>query len=301
MIGIIILGIIVLVAVVFAAMSVKIVRPTERGLIETLGKYTGFAEPGMHLIIPIYQNIVYVDITENMMEIDTQEIITEDNLNADVDLVVYYKVIEDEKSVKKSVYKVSNFEPQIVRLAQTTARNVIGTLVFKDVNSHRNKLNAELAKILKSETTNWGVEIVRVELKDIIPPKDVQNTMNQVIMAENTKRAAIDFATAAETKADGEKRASIKMAEGQKEALILKATGEAEAKIKNATADAQSIKLVNEAANKYFVGNAQKLRALEATEKSLKKGTKIIIDGKSKLQTIVTDVAGAIVPTSQKS
>jgi regulator of protease activity HflC (stomatin/prohibitin superfamily) len=200
-----------------------------------------------------------------MMEIDTQEIITEDNLNAKVDLVVYYKVVEEEKEVKKSVYKVSDFVPQITRLAQTTARNVIGTMVFKDVNSQRNKLNSELAKILKTETSNWGVEIVRVELKDITPPEEVQDTMNQVIQAENTKRAAIDYATATETKADGEKRAVIKKAEGDKQMKILIAEGAAKA-----------YKLVNES----FKGNAQLLKKLEVTQIALQNNAKIVLTEK---------------------
>ena len=148
----------------FLVAGIRIVRPIERGLIERLGKYRKFADSGFHWIIPAIDRMVKVDITENMMEIDTQEIITEDNLNAKVDLVVYYKVIEEEGAVKKSVYKVSDFEPQITRLAQTTARNVIGTFKFVDVNSKRDKLNKDIAIILKKETASWGVEILRVEV-----------------------------------------------------------------------------------------------------------------------------------------
>lgn len=245
--------------------SFWIVRPVERGLIERFGKYNRFAESGLNFVIPFVEKVVIVDITENMMQIDTQEIITEDNLNAKVDLVVYYKVLEDEKAVKNSVYKVSNFVPQITRLAQTTARNVIGTMPFKDVNSQRNKLNAELKKILKVETMNWGVEILRVELKDINPPEEVQDTMNQVIQAENTKRAAIDFATAAETKADGEKRASIKRAEGEKQMKILIAEGAAKA---------------YDLVNAHFRGNAQLLKKLEVTQVALQNNAKVVLTEK---------------------
>jgi regulator of protease activity HflC (stomatin/prohibitin superfamily) len=255
--------------------GIRIVRPTERALVETLGKYSRFASPGFNFIIPIFQRLVVVNITEQMMEIDTQEVITEDNLNAKVDLVVYYKVKEDEDSIKKSVYKVENFEPQITRLAQTTARNVMGTMPFKEVNSQRNKLNGELAKILKTETSNWGVEIVRVELKDITPPSDVQDTMNKVIQAENTKRAAIDFATAKETEADGTKRAAIKEAEGI-----------AQGKKIVADATAYKTKVENQAAKTYFTGNAQRLKQLEVTQESLKNNSKIVLgaDNKSVLK-----------------
>jgi regulator of protease activity HflC (stomatin/prohibitin superfamily) len=140
---------------------------------------------------------------------------------------------------------------------------------FKDVNSQRNKLNFELAKILRNETANWGVQILRVELKDISPPQDVQNTMNQVIQAENTKRAAVDFATAKETEADGMKRSEIKKAEGVAQAKKIIAEGQA-----------QSIKLVNEAAEKYFKGNAQILKQLEVTESALKDNTKVVLTEK---------------------
>ena len=247
--------------------GIRIVRPVERGLIERLGKYRKYADAGFHWIIPIVDKMVKVDITENMMEIDTQEIITEDNLNAKVDLVVYYKVIEEEVAVKKSIYKVSNFQPQITRLAQTTARNVIGTMKFKDVNSKRNTLNLNIAAILKKETANWGVEIVRVELKEIIPPKEVQETMNQVIQAENTKRAATDFATAKETEADGEKRAMIKRAEGERQMKILVAEGAAKA-----------FNLVNDS----FKGNAVTLKQLEVAQISLQNNAKVVLGPDSK-------------------
>jgi regulator of protease activity HflC (stomatin/prohibitin superfamily) len=252
--------------ILFVLTSIKIVRPIERGLIERMGKYDRYAEGGMQFIIPLIERMVRVNITEQMMEIDTQEIITEDNLNAKVDLVIYYKVKEDEQSVKKSKYKVEDFIPQITRLAQTTARNVIGTMPFKEVNSKRGKLNEDLAKILKNETGNWGVEIVRVELREITPPPEVQDTMNKVIQAENTKRAATDFATATETQADGVKRANIKEAEGigQGRRIV-------------ADANAYKIKVENEAAKKYFRGNAQKLKQLEITLGSLQNNTKIVL------------------------
>lgn len=257
--------------IVFLASGIRIVRPTERAVIETLGKYKGFADSGFNWVVPIFQRIIKVEITEKMMEIDTQEIITEDNLNAKVDLVVYYKVKEDEQSIKKSLYKVSDFEPQIIRLAQTTARNVIGTMPFKDVNSQRNKLNVELAKILKVETESWGVEIVRVELKDINPPEEVQQTMNQVIQAENTKRAAVDFATAKETEADGIKRAKIKEAEGIAQGRKIVAD-----------ANAYKLKVENEAAQKYFKNEAKELKKLEVAQESLKSNSKIVLGSDSK-------------------
>ncbi len=271
------------------AAGIKIVRPTQRGLIERLGKYSKFANPGFHWIIPVIDKIYVVNVTEQMVDAEPQEIITNDNLNASVDAQVYFRVKSDEDSVKGSIYNVNNFKWQIVNLARTTLRNIIGTLTLKSANSERGKINAELYKTLHTETQGWGIEIVRTELKQIDPPKDVQETMNKVVKAENEKIAAIDSATAAETVADGVKRAKIKEAEGYRQSQILHAEGEAEA-----------IKLVNEAADKYFVGNAQMLRKLEAMEASLQNNAKIVIPTGSELVNIIGDMAG-IVPIERKA
>jgi len=275
-------------AVLLFLAGIKIVRPTQRALIERLGKYSKFANPGFHWIIPVIDRLFLVNVTEQMVDAEPQEIITNDNLNARVDAQVYFKVKSDEDSVKGSIYNVNNYRYQIVNLARTTLRNIIGTLTLKSANSERGKINAELYKTLHIETQTWGIEIVRTELKEIDPPKDVQETMNKVVKAENEKIAAIDSATAAETVADGIKRAKIKEAEGYKQSKILHAEGEAEA-----------IKLVNEAADKYFTGNAQLLRKLEALEVSLEKNAKIVIPTGSELINIIGDMAG-IVPFDRK-
>jgi regulator of protease activity HflC (stomatin/prohibitin superfamily) len=267
----------------FFLIGIRIVRPTHRGLIERLGKYVRFANPGFHWIIPIIEHMYRVNITEQMVDAEPQEIITNDNLNARVDAQVYFKVKVDEESVKSSQYNVNNYRWQIVNLARTTLRNIIGTLTLKSANSERGKINSELHNTLRDETKSWGIEIVRTELKEIDPPKDVQDTMNKVVKAENEKIAAIDFATARETAADGEKRASIKEAEGVKRARILEAEGEAEA-----------IRLVNEAADKYFVGNAQLLRKLQAMEQALANNAKIVIPTGSELVNVIGEMAGVM-------
>lgn len=271
--------------------GIRIVRPTHRGLIERLGKYVRFASPGFHWIFPGIERMFQVNITEQMVDAQPQEIITNDNLNARVDAQVYFKVRPDEDSVKNSQYNVNLYQWQIVNLARTTLRNIIGTLTLKSANSERGKINAELHKTLCEETKSWGIEIVRTELKEIDPPKDVQETMNKVVKAENEKIAAIDFATARETAADGEKRAKIKEAEGVKQAKILAAEGEAEA-----------IRLVNEAADKYFIGNAQMLRKLEALENSLEKNSKIVVPTGTELVNIMSDMAGLTpIPMNKKT
>ncbi|MHC1731307.1 MAG: SPFH domain-containing protein [Bacteroidales bacterium] len=261
--------------------GIRIVRPTHRALIERLGKYHHFGNPGFHWIIPVIDKIYRVNVTEQMVDAEPQEIITNDNLNASVDAQVYFRVKSDEESVKGSIYNVANFRWQIVNLARTTLRNIIGTMTLKSANSERGKINAELYNTLHTETKGWGIEIVRTELKQIDPPKDVQETMNKVVKAENEKIAAVDMASATETVADGVKRAKIKEAEGAKQAKILQAEGEAE-----------FIRLVNEAAERYFIGNAQILRKLQALETSLQHNTKVVVPGGSDLVNVIGEMAG---------
>ncbi len=263
--------------------GIRIVRPTNRALVERLGKYKKFSQPGFHWIIPMIDRMIKVNITETLVGAEPQEIITNDNLNATVDAQIYFKINPDEDSVKKSQYNVNNIVYQIVNLTRTTLRNILGTLTLKSANSERSRINKELIDILVRETGSWGIEIVRAELKEIDPPKDVQETMNKVVKAENEKIAAIDYATAAETTADGEKRAAIKKAEGVKQSQILQAEGEAEA-----------IRLVNESANKYFVGNAQLLKQLETVQASLQQNTKIVLPANQELVNVIGDMAGIV-------
>jgi regulator of protease activity HflC (stomatin/prohibitin superfamily) len=273
---------VIFVIIVFLA-GMRVIRPTTRGLVERLGKYRRFANPGFNWIIPIFDKMYKVNITEIMVNAEPQEIITSDKLNASVDAQVYFKVKSDELSVKNSQYSVFNYQYQIVNLARTTLRNIIGTMTLKSANSERGKINSELQRTLREETSSWGLEIVRTELKEIDPPKDVQETMNKVVKAENEKVAAVDFATATETMADGARRAEIKKAEGIRQAKILEAEGEA-----------QAIKLVNEAADKYFIGNAQLLRRLMAVETALASNAKIVVPANTELINVIGDLAGIL-------
>jgi regulator of protease activity HflC (stomatin/prohibitin superfamily) len=268
--------------------GIRIVRPTSRGLVERLGRYRHLANPGFNWIIPVIDRLYLINITEMMVDAQPQEIITNDNLNASVDAQVYFRVKNDEESVKKSQYAVFDYRYQIVNLARTTLRNIIGTMTLKSANSERGKINSELHMTLRDETSDWGLEIVRTELKEIDPPRDVQETMNKVVKAENEKVAAIDFATATETMADGARRAEIKKAEGIRQANILEAEGEA-----------QAIQLVNEAADRYFVGNAQLLRRLETVERSLASNAKVVLPADSELVNVIGELAG-VLPLARK-
>ena len=269
--------------IVIFFMGIRIIRPTRRGLIERFGRYNRFANPGFQWVMPLIENLYSVNVTEQMVDAEPQEIITFDNLNARVDAQVYFKVKSDEESVKRSQYSVNNYQYQIVNLARTTLRNIIGTLTLKSANSERDKINKDLLKTLMNETASWGLEIVRTELKEMDPPKDVQETMNKVVKAENEKISAVDYATAVETVADGQRRAEIKKAEGIKQARILEAEGEA-----------QAIQLVNEAAQEFFVGNAQLMRRIEMVEKALTHNSKIVVPAGTELINVIGDMAGII-------
>lgn len=278
------LGIGILAVIIFTA-GVKIVRPVEVGVVEFLGRYTRTARAGFNWIMPIFFRMFKINVTERRVDIDPQSIITKDKLNAIVDGVVYYKV----EDAQMAIYNVENFQTSVPSLAKTTLRAVIGKMTLTEANENRDSINEEVEKILSKEVSKWGIDVVRVELQRIEPPEDVQEAMNRVVKAENEKIAALDLATAIETKADGERRAEIKKAEGIATAIRLKAD-----------ADGDAIKIVNEAAEKHFVGNAQLLKRLETVSEALKDNTKIIVPAGSSLVNVIGDLAGTAVPITIK-
>jgi len=272
--------------------GIRIVAPMERGVIERFGKYNRFASPGFNYAVPLVETIRRINITEQMVDAEPQEVITMDNLNARVNAQIYFKVNEDEESVKRSQYSVYDYQIQIVSLARTTLRDKIGTMKFTDVNSNRGELNRRLQDALNKETAAWGINIVRAELMEIDPPKDVQDAMNKVLIAEKEKEAAIDFATATETRADGERRARIKEAEGMKQSEILVAEGKKQATILDAEAQAIYIKDVNEAAQKYFKDDAQTFKKLNVISEALRNNAKIVLPSDKQLINVIGDMAG---------
>jgi regulator of protease activity HflC (stomatin/prohibitin superfamily) len=278
-------------------MGIRIVRPIEKGLVERFGKLTGVRDSGLHVILPFIDRMVYVNITEQMMDIQPQTVITKDKLNAIVDAVVYYKI----NDVVKATYNVDDHRIQLVSLARTTLRAVIGKMTLTEANENRDEINKRIEEILDKETNSYGVEVLRVELQKIEPPMDVQDSMNKVVKAEQEKIAAADLASATEIKADGERRAEIMKAQGIKQAKILAAEGDAEAKIALANAEAEKIKIENEALQKYFVGSAQTYKALQTYEGALKSGTKYVIDSKSNIVNVMSEMTGThLVPMNEE-
>lgn len=250
--------------------GIRIVRPTHKMIIETLGKFKGIKESGFTYVIPIIQQSYAVNVTEQMVDVKPQQIITKDNLNAVVDAVVYYQI----KDVKKATYNADDHKSQLVSLARTTLRAVIGGMSFSEANEKREKINQEIETILDKETDSYGVDVLRVELQKIDAPQDVQAAMNEVVKAERKKMAAKDTANALEIESDGIKRSEIKKAEGEKQAAILRAQGQSEA---------------FELINKSFKGASVELKKLEVTQASLENNSKIVLTEKGISPQIIMD------------
>jgi regulator of protease activity HflC (stomatin/prohibitin superfamily) len=293
--------IIIAIVGIFLLKGFVVVRPTHVGAKETFGKYKGFKKSGLNYIIPFVQRLVTVNITEQLVDVKRQDVITKENLNCMVDAQVYYKVGKTEEDLKKAIYNVHNVQEQIVQLAKSTLRDVIGKKMFKEVNSARDELNGLIMKELKEETKSWGIEILRVELKEIIPPEHVQSTMDKIIMAENEKDAEKDLANALVVKTKGEKEKMILDAQADKRRVVLEAEAKQESQIKIATGEAKAITLVASAkAEKYkvegkslqehFVKTAIDFKTLETIENAYANNSKIIVtDPKTPLTLLVDD------------
>ncbi len=284
------LGIIlIIVLVIYFLLGIRIVRPIGRLIVETLGKYQRTNTAGFTWIFPIIQRTIRVNITEQMSDVEPQQVITKDNLNAIVDAVVYFKV----NDVKSATYNVDDHEDQLVSLTRTTLRAVIGGMTFAIANEKRKDINTAVEAILKVETKTYGVDVLRVELQRIEAPKDVQDAMNEVVKAEREKIAAKDKANAVEIQADGNKRAAIKEAEGSQEAAILEAQGQKQARVLIAEGKAKAFDLIE----KSFKGNAQILKQYEVTQASLQDNTKVVITEKGISPQLIMDA----IPITNKS
>lgn len=217
-------------AVVFAfiivSMSIRIIRPFERGLVERLGKYQRLLEPGLNMIVPFFDTVIKVDMREVVLDVPPQLVITKDNVGVEVDAIVYAQVTDP----VRSRYEISNYIMASTKLAQTNLRNVIGELDLDSCLSSRDQVNSQLRDVLDRATDKWGVKVNRVELQRIDPPIDITEAMSRQMKAERDKRATI-------LDAEAVKQAKITKAEGYKQAQILQAEGDAEAVRKTADAE----------------------------------------------------------------
>ncbi len=281
---ILILAIIIPIIIVIYAIlvSLRIVRPTEKGLVERLGRYHRFVQGGITFLVPFVDRIIKVNITERMTPVQRQDVITKDKVFMGVDAVVFYKIRPDEPSVKASQYNVAIFAEQIDTLARTVLRDIIGGMDMAIANTSRPVINTSLKTALDEQTEKWGIEIIRAEIKDLEPPKELIMSMESVLKADNERQAAEKTAIAEATLASGEKNAAIQRAEGQKQAAILEAEGQKTATITIAEGDAQATKLRNEALTTYFKDSAVVFKQLETIATALQNNTKIIVpEGKA--------------------
>ena len=221
----------ILLAVILLASAIKIVPEYMRLVVFRLGRCVGSKGPGIVILIPIVDRGTYVDLREQVREIPHQTSITKDNAPISIDFLWYYKVLNP----MESVLQVGNFEAAAQGMATTTLRAVIGGIMLDEVLSEREHINNMLRTRLDEVTERWGVKVTNVEIREIIPPRDVQDAMNRQMSAERIRRAVVTESTgtreAAINVADGEKQSAILRAEGDKQGNILKAEGDRQAQL----------------------------------------------------------------------
>jgi regulator of protease activity HflC (stomatin/prohibitin superfamily) len=290
----------VIAVVVYIVQAVKIVRQHEKGVVETLGKFSRTTGSGMELIFPPFQRLVKIDMREQVMDVPPQEVITKDNASVTVDAVVYFQITDP----ARVIYNVANFSLAAIKLAQTNLRNIIGELELDQTLTSRERINSQLRAVLDEATDRWGVKVVRVEIQKIEPPKHITDSMSKQMKAEREKRAAIleaeGLKQAAILKAEGEKMSQVLQADGEKQSKILKAEGEAEAIKRVADAEKFRIETVFQAIhNGKPTNDLIAIRYMEALEKMANgQATKIIVPVES--AGLVGAVTGVVEMLKQK-
>ena len=290
-------GVIVLLVVFIAVRCIRIVQQARAYVIEFLGAYKTTWNVGIHFKLPFVERIAkVVSLKEQVADFPPQPVITKDNVTMQIDTVVYFQITDP----RLYTYGIEQPMLAIENLSATTLRNIIGDLELDQCLTSRDIINSKMRSILDEATDPWGIKVNRVELKNILPPKEIQNAMEKQMKAERERRESI-------LRAEGEKRAAILEAEGEKESAILRADakkqqqileaeGQAEAILKVQTATAEGIRLINEAAPSEAV---IKLKAMEAFASAANgQATKIIIP--SEIQSVAGLAAGLLESTKEK-
>ncbi|MFQ6793164.1 MAG: SPFH domain-containing protein [Thomasclavelia sp.] len=269
-------GILAILVIIMIATTIRIVPQSKAYVVERIGAYNRTCNVGLHILIPFFDRIVNkVSLKEHVVDFAPQPVITKDNVTMQIDTVVYYQITDP----KLFTYGVDRPINAIENLTATTLRNIIGDLELDETLTSRDIINSRMRSILDEATDPWGIKVHRVEVKNIIPPRDIQEAMEKQMRAERERREAI-------LQAEGKKTAAILNAEGDKEAMILRATADKEAKIAIAEGEAEALRLVYEAQAKgiRYINDAnpeqayvtlQGFKALEELAKG--NATKIII------------------------
>jgi regulator of protease activity HflC (stomatin/prohibitin superfamily) len=279
-------------------MSLKKVNQYEKGLVERFNAYEKTVEPGLRVIVPFVERIYRVNMREQVIDVPPQEIITEDNVVVTIDAIIYYQVID----ARRALYEIEDFELAIVKLAQTTLRNIVGEMSLDVALTSREKINVDLRTVLDQATDKWGTKVNRIELQRIDPPQDIQTAMHKQKTAEQERRQLRLLATGRKEAAEQEKLGAILKAQGEKQSAILNAEGQAKSVELVAEAQAKAIKAVSEAANQYFKDNAQLNKKLDVIRDTFSQQTKVIVPSNADVLNVLGLEGSAVVPvkTGQK-
>lgn len=287
-IGSVVAGIVLL----LLSMSLKKVNQYEKGLVERFNAYEKTVDPGLRVITPFVERLYRVNMREQVIDVPPQEIITEDNVVVTIDAVIYYQVVD----AKRAIYEIEDFELAIVKLAQTTLRNIVGEMSLDIALTSREKINVDLRSVLDQATDKWGTKVNRIELQRIDPPADIQTAMHKQKTAEQERRQLRLLATGRKEAAEQERQGAILKAQGEKTSAILKAEGEAQAVELVAEAQAKAIKSVSESANQYFKENAQLNKKLDVIRDTFSQQTKIVVPSSADILNVIGLDGATIVP-----
>ena len=280
--------VLLIIVLVIAFKSIKIVKQAEVYIIERLGKFHKVADAGLTIIVPFFDHVrSVVSLKQQTMDIPPQGVITKDNVTISIDTVVFYKITDP----AKAVYEIQSLRKGIEYLSITTIRDIVGKMDLDQTFSSRDSINDQLRVILDEATDQWGCKVDRVEIKDITPPADIRDAMEKQMNAERNKRAAI-------LQAEGERQSAITIAEGQKEAAILAADADRESKIRRAEGEAEAIKKVAEAKAEEIAMVYGAIKKSSPDEKLVQikslEALKEIADGKSNKVFIPYDATSAL-------
>jgi regulator of protease activity HflC (stomatin/prohibitin superfamily) len=289
----ILIGSLIATIVIFLlALSVKKVNQYEKGIVERFNAYEKMVDPGLRMLTPFVERILRVNMREQVIDVPPQEIITEDNVVVTIDAVIYYQVVD----AKLALYEIEDFELAIVKLAQTTLRNIVGEMSLDVCLTSREKINVELRSVLDQATDKWGTKVNRIELQRIDPPADIQTAMHKQKTAEQERRQLRLLATGRKEAAEQERQGAILKAQGEKQAAILSAEGQARAVELVAAAQAKAIKAVSESANEFFKENAQLNKKLDVIRDTFSQQTKIVVPASADILNVIGLDGASVIP-----